>query len=90
MAGGIGVLPCMAAAELLWPDVAKEEEDSNVSTGGGERGGATRGVGRRAAGARGRPAVGSRARGRETGELGDSRRKTEDPVVKAENSGALL
>jgi hypothetical protein len=40
-------------------------------------------VGRRAAGARGRPAAGSRARGRETGELGDSRRKTEDRVVKS-------
>jgi hypothetical protein len=36
---------CVAAAELQWPDVAKEEEDSKVSTGGGERGGATRGAG---------------------------------------------
>jgi hypothetical protein len=74
---------CVAAAELKWPDVAKEEEDSKVSTGGGERGGATRGAGRRATGARGWPAARSRARGRETGELGDSRRKTEDPVVKS-------
>jgi hypothetical protein len=65
-AGGAGdSLGCVAAAKLQRPDVAKEEEDSKVSTGGGERGGATRGAGRRAAVARGRPAAGSRARAAE-------------------------
>jgi hypothetical protein len=83
VSGASDPLGLVADARLRWPYVAKGGEDSKGSTGGGERGGATRGAGRRAAGARGRPAAESRTRGREIGELGDSRRKTADPVVKS-------
>jgi hypothetical protein len=71
-AGGAGdSLECVAVAQLQWPDVAMEEEDSKVSTGGGERGGATCGAGRRAAGARGRLAAEvMRARQRNRGARG--------------------
>jgi hypothetical protein len=71
-AGGAGdSLGCVAVAQLQWPDVARDEEDSKVSMGGGERGGATRGAGRRGVGARGRPAPEvTRARQRNRGARG--------------------
>jgi hypothetical protein len=89
VSGAGETLGLVADARFRWPYVAKGGEDSKGSTGGGERGGATRGAGRRAASALGRPAAGSRARVRETGELGDSSRKTEEPVVKSRKPRGL-
>jgi hypothetical protein len=63
--------------------VAREGEDSKVSTGGGERGEATRGARRRAAGARGQPVAGVTRARRGAEEIGGSGKTMEDPVAKS-------